>query len=860
MKHIVFDMSFDSGAWPGPLGDDSASAGEIWVGLAGFVSCLETELGLARPPVRSAHRRAALVPTMVGTRGFWSESAGVDPLGSARELLRWRDFLRLHGWRGDALAPRLEQLAAVTADVCISYPGIADRLEAVEDALGSRGTDIELVTVFEPTDVFPKTVRDVFDALGRHCTDIRKRDLEPATAAGDLAGAREADFAPVGDGSLQLIRPHGPVEAAEEVAAWLSGQGDTEGTVLIGTDPILDAALRRHGLPTTGAPGASHSNGLLQALPLVLSMAWTPADPQRAIELLTLPRSPIPRSVGRALGRALHDWPAVGSGAWNEAMAESLEKIEDPKRRQQIRRRLEAIFNSFIARGQPYPAEEISRRVSVLLGWIHGNLSRADDPVPWAAAATQCAALEELVGLSGYSSLTGPQLDNFLALSSDAIAPLGPFDAEAGVSVVGSPGSIVGPARRVIWWSFTLDSIPSPQDISLTAAERAALQDAGVVLPDPGDEAERIAAAWRRPLEQATEAMVLVCPERDLSGEESYPHYLWDEIAASLAEGRSLSPVTSRRAIGDDTPPRETVERLALPVPQARWRIESGRVTRRETESPSSVGCMIGCSFKWLVDYFGKARFGLGAALSDLEDSAMIGTILHFIIQTILEDPAGFPADPAAEARRIFDQTIPRLAAPLFLPGAESARVTIRTAAAASADGVVQLFRDNGLTVRATEEAVAGTAFGGAYRGIPDIVTGPGNSIIDLKWGGLTYRRRSLERGTSYQLASYAYLVSGGNAGDFPEAAYYIMRSRRLVGPSGAFGRGGVDGPSLVETWNGLNAAHEAVWTAVEQGQFTATANDDDPPEEDALEDGVLVLAPPCGFCDYAALCGKAFA
>jgi hypothetical protein len=48
MKQIVFDMNFDSGAWPGPLAGDIASVGESWVGLAGFVSCLETELGITR--------------------------------------------------------------------------------------------------------------------------------------------------------------------------------------------------------------------------------------------------------------------------------------------------------------------------------------------------------------------------------------------------------------------------------------------------------------------------------------------------------------------------------------------------------------------------------------------------------------------------------------------------------------------------------------------------------------------------------------------------------------------------------------------------------------------------------------------
>jgi hypothetical protein len=169
------------------------------------------------------------------------------------------------------------------------------------------------------------------------------------------------------------------------------------------------------------------------------------------------------------------------------------------------------------------------------------------------------------------------------------------------------------------------------------------------------------------------------------------------------------------------------------------------------------------------------------------------------------------------------------------------------------------LFKDNKLTVMTTEEPVEGAAFGGAYKGIPDIVTAPNKAIIDLKLGGQGYRQKSLEKGTSYQLASYAYLVSGGDVAKFPQAAYYIMSTRRLIGPSGAFGAQGVNGPSLVETWDGFKAAHAEVWGTIEEGKFTAPANGD-PPEEDALEDGTLVLEPPCGFCDYAALCGRAFA
>ena len=44
---------------------------------------------------------AALVPALRSTEGFWSASAAVDPLGSARKILAWRSTLVAAGWKGE---------------------------------------------------------------------------------------------------------------------------------------------------------------------------------------------------------------------------------------------------------------------------------------------------------------------------------------------------------------------------------------------------------------------------------------------------------------------------------------------------------------------------------------------------------------------------------------------------------------------------------------------------------------------------------------------------------------------------------------------------------------------------------------
>ena len=228
-------------------------AGEIWVGPLGFLGLLETALGTGGPATSGLLRVARLVPAVRRVEGFWSASADLDTLAVARTLLRWRDRLWLQGWRGESHTERLGQLARVTAG---TTDGIPDRILALTEALGSRSADFERVELCEPLDSFPPLWRRLFEALeGRGCR-VSVRVLETAKASGDLLAAREGRLVPEKDGSLQLLRPYGVLEAAEETAAWLAALPSLDGTVVVGGDAILDSALSRFGLPTTGGSAA----------------------------------------------------------------------------------------------------------------------------------------------------------------------------------------------------------------------------------------------------------------------------------------------------------------------------------------------------------------------------------------------------------------------------------------------------------------------------------------------------------------------------------------------------------------------------------------------------------------------------
>jgi hypothetical protein len=212
----------------------------------------------------------------------------------------------------------------------------------------------------------------------------------------------------------------------------------------------------------------------------------------------------------------------------------------------------------------------------------------------------------------------------------------------------------------------------------------------------------------------------------------------------------------------------------------------------------------------------------------------------------------------------MFDTLGPARATPLFLPGAEALRASVRRVTVLAARDLVERLRQWGASVVSLEKEYEGMGLGTRLAGQPDLVIDSPRRVIDLKWGGMSYRRDLLARGGAYQLAVYGRLAAG-KARLLP-GAYYILESRRLITatPDAFPGAEVVTGPDLEAVWAGLERGHAARRKELKGGLVLATAlpesEDAGPPKHDALtEDGVLEVAPPCRFCDYAGLCGKDF-
>ncbi len=838
MDTLHFDEGFDAGAWPGPFGA-AATAGEWWVGTSGLEGQLEGQVGLGALRPGATARLAEAMRALESTAGFWSRSCEADPLATAEALTRLVDLLRLHGWERRVGSPRLDALFGVFAEL---PEGLGDRLAALAPVL-KRTADLRW-RVHLLRGGQPRRVREVLEA----CADVVLTAPPPPPLDLEALAPR-----------LQLVRPFGPRVAAEAVAQALAATPEVP-TLVIGGDAVLDAALRRYGLPTTGAASSPLDNALCNLLPLVVELGCAPSDPHRAVEFLTLPGGPIRPDAARRLVRALQKWPAVHSEAWHR----QLEKLEtEPEWTDEMRALLQArlaeFFTAPVPVGAPYPVPVLVERCAGLQRWLHGSLEHEAQPARAArleAASAQVTSFGELLRLTGAAALPMSQVRRLLEQAQADMPTPSSWPAQAGLVALGDPGGVAAAAPRLVWWNFTREAFASPPRLPLDRAELAALAQHGVHVPSPSEEAIRRMAAARRPLHFAGSDVWLVCPAHQPNGDEATPHPLWDEVVGAL-QGRAAALEVPEPRVARPLPPKQR-KALAALGPRVEW--QAGvKLPRRAQESPSSIEGLLGCSLKWALEYVANLKAGTSAALDTSE--RMLGSLAHhLLLERVLRRPHATPEAAGAYALEALAQEGPSLAAPLFLPGADAELLAVKDALRKAAVALQALVA-RGWRVAETEQEHVGKAFGTAFGGVIDLVLHKGKqrAVVDLKWSGAGHRRGQLVEGTALQLAAYAELLRQAGFAD-TVVAYFIIKTQALLTTDAGLADGAGTLEAKVDgTWEALVAAHGAAWKRASKGELVAPGARRPEPRTARDEAAGLVASPPCRFCDLSGVCGRRY-
>ncbi len=904
---VVFDLDFDQGAWPGPLsGKDAAAgravAGEVWLGPLGLLGRVELGLGLIGLHASAMERALALAGRLAAfPDAFFAASFRVDPIGTARRLLAWRDALRMHRWQAEPgkETGRVAALAEATRELPAGSP---ERIQACLAALQKLGAQdgLELgrleVLVDEAEETqepggwksLPPLWRDLVCALAGAGVEVIGRALRPVEARGDLLACREKDFRPAADGSLRLLRPAGVLEAADQAAAWVRSLGEDAEILVVNPDPVLDEALARHGCATTGAGASSELSSLQSVLPLVLGLAWSPPDPELAWRLLCLPKGPFPRDLAMDLLGALHRWPSVGSRRWVEGVERwkarktaepdedgTGEPPADPAYVERVLERLAGVFDPLP--GAPRhtgkaPVALLQRRIELVEGWLR-PLVHGDHALDGAGEAlAQCAALRGLLEAWGVVDISQIDLSRLVGHATSSGGGRRP--ALAGIASVPSPGCVAGPVRHVLWWGFCARPGAATTDFPpLAGSEQRALAAGGVELPEPTAEAVRASRRERRPLDQSSQAVLLVCPRQGTDGEEAFPAAPWDRVRANLPAGEwhLVEKLAVRRLPADGLPEARPV--AARPRLAAKAVVSMAHTVELPGSiSPTSLESLVGCPYRGLLTLLAHVDSGPTCALDPPGAPAGRGSLAHAVLEHVLlgvkDGRIRSEGEAGRAARAFLDAEVAKFDGRLAAPwGRLEQGAAIRLVEQAASDLVGKLLAA-GLVVDGVEQVLEAAVDGLALNGRADLVVRDNAGkplVVDLKLGGKK-RYLQLRAGTALQLACYARMLATDRR-SLPRSAFYTLTTRRLLGAGVFPGAEEVAGPAMEVTWKAILRAVEGIREGlarlevrvpgIDEGGAAVVVSRED---AGAVEGGRLRLPPDCGYCELGVLCGRAFA
>lgn len=788
--HITFGLFLDTRQGPSPTNFFNTPI----VGRLGFLSLLETYLGLSAPEASKARRvtiYSGLLRVHDNNSRFYSESLKADSIGTAARLLAWRDEWRLGGWDGSANpehASRIQELAAIEKAALETLPpGEADRLHLVIQALSASGPGpIKSVHLVDPPEDFPLLWRQVLERLPA----VEVRLPEPQgegqlralqqQALTVLAGGSAGNLTVQTDGSVLLVH----ALAATTAEHWLSAQHSHQpGDRLILAEEAgdsLDVSLSATGGVNCGFERPSQLRPALQALILALEMCWEPIDMNRLLDFLTHPVGPFSRPARGRLARAVAKQPGIGSEAWTAAKA----KIAAGNNAQEVADEITFWLESERwSRTDGVPVDALIARVARMKEAMRLRLSgESADAASFTAAHSQCAAVHEaLIELArqGLATVLPRQVEQLVAHATPAGAT-----NPAAVSHVGcmrstsTAAACIEAADEVIWWMPSTPALPSP--LPWSPAEVNALTQLGVQLRDPARELVSLALKWLRPLLAARKRFIIVCPP---PGTEVHPiRQLLKKLVPDI-ESASLDLDIAL----DSTLLGVTAEVLA---PQ------SLPATPRHIQLPHPVQLGDALqSFTTLNELFNDAALFVLKRVAKLdptsvlavdEDNRLLGILAHRVLEKLFAHNDALSlsnSDALAWFRAEADSLLLTEGAVLLMQGAGVTQQHFRKVCELAIGSLLDHLRLAGAVQVQTEVELRGTLGAVPLIGKIDLLVTLGDKrtvAVDIKWRGDTYYAGLLRSGEHLQLALYSSLIEQ-TSGVAPAAlGYFILESGGL--------------------------------------------------------------------------------
>jgi ATP-dependent helicase/nuclease subunit B len=895
-----------------PWSKQIASIGEVRTGPLGFLSILETRLGLSGLSVHPVHRIDEYMKRMKhidSDTAWFHNSLADDPWSTARHMLLWRDELIEAGWRGDMNTVGSCRLQALTEieklDLPLS-PGYAERLRQVIRHL-EKGKKVSIASIrlVEPLELLPPVWRDLMGLLPKQGILVQqlpkpsgsKQRNNLAAIQNTLLGNTGHDFLSLHDDSLVLLEADNEWQAAEHLALWLAAAPDSneQVTIICGSDTsILDQALKRHGLPCMGRAEISRWREIQQILPLMLANAWKPVDIYLLVEMLSLTIAPFPRFVCQSLLRAIAQEPGVGGRAWEAALLEienayrerletKGDRLSTDKARQYVQQIQAVLVDERFDPLDGIPEDMLRDRcqkVINLLGW------RLETEPMLIEIIRQTREIQAIA--SGKGRVSRVTLERMLdTVIGEGSKNLNICEESASWHVVDHPGQLIDPCRELIWWGFQDPMIGPPTYWS--KQERTELEVAGVFIEESKCFRNREANAWQQAFINAEERFIAIHIART-DGVSASHHPYWDTIHQVVSQtGKGYSEEEARKMLIRKCKEfnhqdnwafagrNYTLKKVEAEVPMqlvSVYPVTPKLIRPQGKLSYSEISSLIACPMKWALQYY--ARLALPKSQIIPSGNQMLGTLCHRIVEELYAVQDHWEPDAAAaKAEHLYEQLLPSMASELLMEGRMVENSRYQEAIVRAIYILVEAINKYGLTVEATEAPLKGEINGIPVIGYADLLlrdNGGQAFVLDMKWSTFAkYKRQEVEEGSALQLATYAWMLRSTDVAKDIHAGYFMLAQGQFISDSSLLGNNAViSARTLEKTWDMAVASINEVLNDLDQGLLKAHGIEElmqinngetldkiqAQRKEQYLAKEMLYQSPSCQYCDFGRLCG----
>ncbi|TXB66157.1 PD-(D/E)XK nuclease family protein [Vicingus serpentipes] len=784
--NLIFSTGYDSFIYK----TEQDLFNKKFVGELQLLSFLERELGLSGEYISNKERQAEyleyLSKEIEGKNSFISESFNNDNVGVAKELLKWRDELKLCNWDfNKGVSERLDLIADIELNNNLSL-GISDRWILILSIInGVDDINIGSIEINDNLQFLHPIYNEIFLLLKDKGVYIKNKNLDvDLSLNNNLSKIKDSIYnnnrkiqLEKNDNSFQILRFKDSIVSADFLAQQLT-YNNINPVIINRNNYSLDTSFLTYNIPLSGSEINDSNPQVIQLFKLISALFFKKVNPYNLLSLLSLPMLPFSKKLAKELSKVLISSGGIGNNEWFEVINYFKNNIN--KEKKNWKEKIKEV-DLYIGRSR---TEKIKKEDLIN---VYRNLAS------WSAKMQNITEEEgmkdQLLNLHILSQsfiqtvenlkeieFNSRELDKLTNKIYESINIRINNKEKGSYNVIKQPSQLYENVDTLVWFDFYNQELKANFCSFLMQSEINKLtKQKGILLWSKEKQIQLQIINLQKAILRTENKLCLFISEKS-NGTLTSLHPLFIQLSSSVDNLKDfIYDFKFENACIANYNWNESqfaiVEKVKLPEETDYIKISNvDLLNKRQTESYSSINDLILNPLDWILYYQAKIT---SKGLGNIDELITLkGNLSHIIIQTLLQNEKDGvidfnKVDINNEIDNLLEEFTPKIAAPFYLDENNFEFKSFSTQLKKSFKVLLKIIKDNNLYYDSSEYEAKGKIDSINFSGKIDLLFYKNNMpvIIDLKWT-LSSKKyvKILEEEKSIQLALYSKLLNNKNS------------------------------------------------------------------------------------------------